>query len=107
MYGQLASVRAKSLAHIQAPTVTNGNQLGRCRRAQECVGGTYGAERGNRLSARDDFTMKLARDLELEIEKTLTVIRGGRSASVVNRSHNSMARCRGCTLRTLCDESLL
>lgn len=52
------------------------------------------------------FAVRLTRELELKIVQTVAAIRLGRSAAVVHRSHNSLARCRGCAVRALCDESL-
>ena len=53
-----------------------------------------------------NFTVRLTSDLEFQIARTVTAIRRGRSAAVVHRSHHSAARCRGCAVRALCDESL-
>lgn len=52
------------------------------------------------------FTVRLTRDLELEVARTVTAIRRGWSAAVMHRSHNSVGRCRGCAVRAVCDESL-
>ena len=52
------------------------------------------------------FEVTLTKELEQRIAATVSAIRRGRSAAVVHRSHNSAARCRGCAVRALCDESL-
>ena len=52
------------------------------------------------------FEVTLTSELEQRIAATVAAIRRGRSGGVVHRSHNSPARCRGCAVRALCDESL-
>ena len=52
------------------------------------------------------FAVRLTPALEDKIRHIVTAIRRGRSASTLHRSHQSAARCRGCAVRALCDESL-
>lgn len=52
------------------------------------------------------FAVRLTPALEDKIRHIVTAIRRGRSASTLQRSHQSVARCRGCAVRALCDESL-
>lgn len=52
------------------------------------------------------FAVRLTPALEEKIQRIVTAIRRGRSASTLHRSHQSAARCRGCAVRALCDESL-
>ena len=52
------------------------------------------------------FEVVLTPDLEREIEELVAAVRRGRGASGMHRSHNVRARCRTCSVREHCDESL-
>jgi len=52
------------------------------------------------------FEVPLTAELEAEVERLTAALRRGRAASVMHRSHNIAARCRGCPVRQHCDESL-
>ena len=52
------------------------------------------------------FVVRLTPALEQQIREMVMAIRRDRAAEIVHRSHQSVAKCRGCAVRALCDESL-
>lgn len=53
------------------------------------------------------FEVALTTDLEREVRRLVAAVQNGRTLSVLHRSHNIAARCRGCPVRVHCDESLV
>lgn len=52
------------------------------------------------------FEIPLTPELESRVAETVAAIRRDRTAAILHRSHRSVARCRGCAVRAICDESL-
>jgi CRISPR-associated exonuclease Cas4 len=53
------------------------------------------------------FRIDLSPDLERRVRDTVALIRRGRRAVVVHRSHAIRARCAGCPVRDQCDERVV
>ena len=71
--------------------------------------GTAGARAGSTGYVRyaaNTFRIDLSPDLERRVRDTVALIRRGRHAPVVHRSHAIRARCAGCPVRDHCDERL-
>lgn len=56
--------------------------------------------------AERTFDVVLTPDLETEIERLVRLIRRGRFAAELHRSHSIPARCRACPMRASCGEAL-
>ena len=72
--------------------------------------GTAGARAGTTGYVRyaaGTFRIDLSPDLERRVRDTVALIRRGRLAAVVHRSHGIRARCAGCPVRDHCDERLV
>ncbi len=72
--------------------------------------GTAGARAGSTgylRYAAGTFRVDLSPDLERRVRDTVALIRRGRQAAVVHRSHAIRARCAGCPVRDHCDERLV
>ena len=72
--------------------------------------GAVGARAGSTGYVRyaaGTFRIDLSPDLERRVRDTVALIRRGRRALVVHRSHSIRARCAGCPVRDHCDERLV
>lgn len=72
--------------------------------------GTAGATAGSTgylRYAASTFRIDLNADLERRVRDTVALIRLGRRAVVVHRSHGIRARCTGCPVRDHCDERMV
>lgn len=72
--------------------------------------GTAGARAGSTgylRYATGTFRVDLSPDLERRVRETVALIRRGRRAAVVHRTHGVRARCASCPVRYHCDERLV
>jgi CRISPR/Cas system-associated exonuclease Cas4 (RecB family) len=69
--------------------------------------GARAASTGYVRYAAGTFRIDLSPDLERRVRETVALIRRGRRAAVVHRSHTIRARCAGCPVRDHCDERLV
>ena len=69
--------------------------------------GTSAGSAGYVRYASGTFRVDLSPDLERRVRDTVALIRRGRQASVVHRSHTVRARCARCPMRDHCDERLV
>ena len=82
-------------------------QVGAYLIALRSTAGARAGSTGYLRYAAGTFRIDLNPDLERRVSDTVALIRRGRRATVVHRSHSIRARCAGCPVRDQCDERLI
>ena len=81
-------------------------QLGAYLIALRATYGERAARHGEVRYAARTFRVELTSALEGRVRAIVAAVRAGRSAAVVHRSHDMVARCVRCPVRESCDERL-
>ena len=82
-------------------------QVGAYLIALRSTAGARAGSTGYLRYAAGTFRIDLSPDLERRVRDTVALIRRGRRAVIVHRSHAIRARCAGCPVRNDCDERLV
>jgi CRISPR/Cas system-associated exonuclease Cas4 (RecB family) len=82
-------------------------QVGAYLIALRSTAGVRAGSTGYLRYAAGTFRVDLSPDLERRVRDTVALIRRGRRAAVVHRSHGVRARCARCPVRDHCDERLI